>query len=135
MLLPMFAMVCLTFFVGLVAVRYRILSVKSGSSKVKAFKLMDGDFPESVIASTRCFNNQFEVPVLFYVACLTLIFFEQSESTVASILAWLFVGLRAIHAYIHITYNHILHRIIAFWSSFLVVMALWLYLLTVVYSI
>ncbi|GEA11117.1 hypothetical protein KUL49_14920 [Alteromonas sp. KUL49] len=96
---------------------------------------MDGDFPENVIASTRCFNNQFEVPVLFYVACLALMLFEQSDSSIASVLAWLFVGLRTIHAYIHITYNHILHRIIAFWSSFLVVMAMWLYLLTVVYSI
>ncbi|WOD07997.1 MAPEG family protein [Marinomonas sp. GJ51-6] len=135
MLYPMFAMVFLTFFIGLVAVRSRILSVKSGTAKVKAFKLMDGDFPETVIASTRCFNNQFEVPVLFYAACLAFIFFGQSDNSFALGLAWLFVGLRIIHAFIHITYNHILHRIVAFWSSFLVVMALWLHLLAVAHSI
>lgn len=125
----MFAMVLLTFIVGLAAVRNRVLSVKSGAAKVKAFRLMDGDFPEAVVVSTRCFNNQFEVPVLFYVACLGFIYFGYSDSSLAIGLAWLFVGLRAIHAFIHITYNHILHRIIAFWSSFLVVMALWILLL------
>lgn len=129
MIYPMFSMVLLTFIVGLIAVFTRIKSVTSKSIHIRAYKLMDADnYPESVIKTTRNFNNQFEVPLLFYVACLSFLVLNVS-SILALTLAWAFVVLRVMHSFIHISYNGLLHRVIAFWLSFFVVFALWLVLI------
>lgn len=129
MLYPMFLMVLLTFIVGCIAVKVRFSSVKNGSVHVKSFRLMDGkNVPDIVIKTTRNFNNQFEIPTLFYVICVLYISLG-IESFIAVIFAWLFVSLRFIHSYIHITYNNILHRMLTFWAAFICVMVLWVILL------
>ena len=129
MLYPMFAMVVLTLIVGLIAVRVRFASVRSGDVHPKYFKLMQGfDVSESVIKTTRSFNNMFEVPTLFYVVC-TLYVSLGLNGWLGIILAWLFVFSRCVHAYIHLTYNHIIHRMYAFWVGILCVLALWIVLL------
>lgn len=126
---PMFAMVVLTVVVGVIALIARIQSVKAGSVKVRSFKLMDADdFPKAVVQTTRNFNNQFEIPVLLYVACVSYLALEL-QSPFAVFLAWTFVALRAAHTYIHITYNHLLHRMIVFWLAIFVVLALWINLI------
>lgn len=126
MVYPMFAMVLLTFIVAILAVKARFASVKNKTVSVKYYQLMEGgNIPESVTKTTRHFNNLFEIPVLFYVVC-TLYITLGLESTVALVFAWLFVSFRIAHAYIHITYNHILHRMLTFWAGFICVMALWI---------
>lgn len=119
-------MVLLTFIVGLVAARARFAGVRSGEVKYKYFKLMQGqEVPERVTVTTRCFNNMFEVPVLFYVAC-TLCISLGVEGLPGLVLAWLFVALRYLQALIHLTSNHFLHRMVVFWTAFLCVVLLWL---------
>ncbi len=118
-------MVVLTFIIGFIAIQVRFFSVKKGDVSARYYKLMQGeDVPEIVTKTTRCFNNQFEVPVLFYVAC-TLYISLGIESLVGVIFAWLFVILRSIHAYIHLTYNHILHRMRVFLLACISVVVLW----------
>lgn len=129
MILAMFGMVLLTFFVGFYTFYVRVNSVKTGQLKPKYFLLMqDVKPPENVVKTSRNFSNQFEMPVLFYVVS-TLILVTQTTSELTLILAWLFVAFRAIHALIHLTYNHLLHRIIAFWLANIVVLIMWLNLL------
>ena len=126
MLYPMAAMVLLTFIVGAVTFFVRLSSVRSGHVGVKYFKLMQGqDVPEMVTKTTRCFNNLFELPVMFYAAC-TLYLSLSVDSVVGMVFAWLFVGLRYLQAYVHLTYNHLLHRMSAFWLAFFCVIALWI---------
>jgi len=87
--------------------------------------LMQGeDVPEMITKTTRCFNNLFEIPILFYAVSILYISFG-FESIVGVVFAWLFVFLRCIHAYIYLTYNHLIHRMAAFWLSFICVMVLW----------
>ena len=129
MIYPMAMMVLLTFIVGCLAVKSRFASVKSGVVKARYFKLMEGqEVPEIVTKTTRCFNNMFEIPVLFYVVC-TLYISLGVESLVGVVCAWLFVVLRYGHAYIHLTYNHVIHRMSVFWCAFLCVMVLWVNLI------
>lgn len=125
MIYPMYAMVLLTLFIGLCAVYFRVKSVTTNAIKPRAYRLMDGDFPEPVVVSTRCFNNQFELPVLFYAGALAFIITGQTDNTPALTLAWTFVVLRVLHALIHMTYNHLLHRMIVYWSGFAVLIAFW----------
>jgi hypothetical protein len=129
MLYPMALMVLLTFIVGLVTLKTRFASVRSGDVKVGYFKFMQGqEVPDRVTVTTRSFNNMFEVPVLFYVAC-TLYLSLGVESPPGLVFAWLFVALRYVHAFIHLTYNHLLHRMLSFWVSFICVLLLWTILL------
>jgi hypothetical protein len=70
------------------------------------------------------YHNQFESPLLFYVVILlTLMLLIQDYILVA--MAWTYVGLRYIHAFIHITYNQVMHRFAVFVFSSLVLFALW----------
>lgn len=129
MLYPMAAMVLLTLIIGLMAVTVRIASVRSGAVKARYYKLMQGqEVPEAVIKTGRNFNNQFEVPTLFYLAC-TLHLIVGAVTPLALGLAWAFVVLRVIHSWIHIGYNHVLHRLAAFFAGFACVLALWVNLL------
>nr|WP_280522790.1 MULTISPECIES: MAPEG family protein [Pseudoalteromonas] len=125
----MFSMVLLTFIVACIAVKARFASVKNKTVRAKFYSLMNGqEVPDIITKTTRNFNNQFEVPVLFYVVCSLYIFWG-INSDFALITSWLFVALRIVHSYIHLTYNHVLHRMLTFWFSLLCVMALWINLL------
>ncbi len=129
MFYPMFLMVLLTFIVGLVTMKNRIASVKSGAVNAQYFKLMEGqEVPEIITKTTRSFNNQFEVPLLFYAGCILYISLGV-ESSIGLIFAWVFVLMRYIHAYIHLTYNHLIHRMLSFWLAFVSALGLWLNLL------
>lgn len=125
----MAVMVLLTTLIGFVTVKVRFASVRNGDVRAKYYKLMQGDnVPEIVIKTSNSFKNQFEIPVLFYTVS-TLYISLSINSSLALAFAWLFVFFRCIHAYIHITYNHVLHRLIAFWLAFICVIVLWLNLL------
>lgn len=125
MIYAMFIVSILTIIVGLIAVKTRIACVKSGQISVSYFALMQGqDVPDNVTKTTRCFNNMFEIPVLFYIVC-TLYIALGIESYAATVIAWLFVIFRCAQAYIHITYNHVRHRMLTFGASVLCVFSLW----------
>jgi hypothetical protein len=124
----MFLMVLLTFVVGFITVKVRFASVKSGEVSAKYFKLMDGgNVPEIVTKTSRNFNNQFEVPVLFYVVCCLYISLG-IESDVAVVFSWLFVVSRMVHSYIHLKYNYIIHSMLSFLAGLMFVLGLWLIL-------
>lgn len=125
MFYPMVSIVLLTSVVGLVAAWARFVGVRSGEVKYGYFKLMQGqEVPDRVTVTTRCFNNMFEVPVLFYVACALYISLGV-EGLPGIVFAWLFVALRYAQAFVHLTTNHFLHRMLAFWTSFICVLLLW----------
>ena len=129
MLYPLFAMVLLTLLVGIIALRVRIASVKSGQLKPDYFRDMlikEGmHVPDRVVITTRAYNNLFEIPVLFYTIGVASI--AMNQVTVYSlVLAWGFVISRCVHTWIHLTYNNVLHRVNAFWVGIILVLALWI---------
>ncbi len=133
MLLPVFAMVVLTLIVGAIAFQARVQSVKQGTLTMAYFKSMSGEsVPNRVLITTRNLNNQFEIPMLFYVVCLAYLALG-IESASGAVIAWLFVFFRAAHAYVHLTYNRVTHRMLAFWLALMCVVALWLVLIVAVY--
>ena len=128
MIYPMFTLIALTILVGFITVKARLKAVKTQELNSQYFALMQGQKPpESIIKTTRCFNNLFELPTLFYAACLLSII-ARHDSYVILVLAWLFVIARLLQAYIHLTYNNVKHRMYAFGASVISVTALWVYL-------
>ncbi len=76
------------------------------------------------VAAADNFRNLFEVPVLFFAVCCALAITD-TVTMPQLVLAWLFVGLRAGHSFIHVTYNRVMHRFAAYLASMICVLLMW----------
>jgi hypothetical protein len=74
------------------------------------------------------FRNLFEVPVLFYLLCVALVLNGGSTRGFVTA-AWGYVALRALHSLIHVTYNRVTHRFLAYVASTLLLFGMWIALL------
>ena len=121
---PMLAMVALTLvaFVAMAAVRGKAAKeMDPGFYKAH----LGGEEPEYAKTKVRHFNLMFELPVLFYVACITaFVLGAVGDWTVW--FAWAFVLLRVIQSIIHLTYNNPAHRGMTFVLSVVAMIALWI---------
>lgn len=123
--LPALAMVVLT-----IAVWLRMYATRIGEMKRERIH------PQAVATSAQMaarlsdtraadnFRNLFELPVLFYLALVVAATTAQTGVAVLS-LAWSFVALRALHSWIHCTYNRVMHRFKAYLAGGLALWALW----------
>ena len=127
MVLALLAQVLLTFIVCLRLAIKRVGTMRAERihpQRVADRQSMVREVPQAVDVADN-FMNQFEAPVLFYLAvllCLTL----GIRGEAISQLAIGYVALRYIHAGIHLTYNKVVHRFYAFAASMIVLFALWL---------
>lgn len=122
---PMLAQVLLVYVVYLVLAARRYGAVRTGTAKPQQFKLR-GSEPEPSATASNNVANQFELPVLFYAACLSFAV-TQTVSLTPVVLAWLFVASRYVHAYIHVTSNRISLRSRAFQLGWALLLLLWLW--------
>jgi hypothetical protein len=76
-------------------------------------------------AAADNFRNLFEVPVLFYVLCVALAVTGGSTPGFVAV-AWGYVGLRALHSLIHVTYNRVVHRFLVYVASTIVLFGMWI---------
>jgi len=124
-LYPLFGMVVLTICIVSLVFFARVKQVRAGNLKIEFFELYDGTgAPPDVTKTTRHLSNLFEMPILFYVACLTA-FVLGLDSALLIYLGWGYVIVRGIHAFIHLTYNKVVHRITAFMLSNVMVITMW----------
>ena len=122
-LLPVFVQVFLTWIVGFTLAARRTAAFKSGT-KYRDIALREPNWPQPALQAQYSFANQFELPVLFFAACLTVhALGATSAATVA--LAWVFVASRYVHAAIHITTNRIRHRQPAFVVGYVALAVIW----------
>jgi hypothetical protein len=124
---PMFAMFMLSNVVLLCNVVIRVRAVRNKQVRAKYFKTFDpslGTPPEWLVQGKNHIDNIFQVPVLFYAGCLLGICLSVLTPLTIG-LAWGYVALRMCHSYIHMTYNHVLHRMLIFVVSNIVLTVLW----------
>ena len=76
------------------------------------------------VAAADNFRNLFEAPVLFFAVCCALAITD-TVTPLQVTLAWIFVGLRAVHSFIHVTYNRVMHRFAAFGASTICLFLMW----------
>lgn len=123
--LPMGALALLTFLVlGFVPAR-RFAAVRAGHVTGEDFRFGESaKVPGDVSIANRNYMNLLELPMLFYVAGLMYYVAGRVDGTVLAV-AWAYVGLRALHSAIHLTYNNVIHRLSVFALSNVVLMAFW----------
>ena len=129
---PMLALVFLTFGVAVMLYRARVRSVREGHTPVSYFRLFQGSpEPEFLAKTSRNFANLFEVPTLFYAACLAAKV-TGTTGTVPLLLAWGFVAARLAHTWVHLGRNRLRNRVPIYLTGWIFLLALWIYVCTAV---
>ena len=126
LILPMAAHVALT------ALLYALLTVARAPKVWGVGQRQDGSNPWAAIEPRISANlsNQFEWPLFFYTTCLLLIH-TQVDSSLAVLLAWVFIGGRVVHSYVQICTTNIRARGLVFTINFLATLGLWAVVLQV----
>ncbi|TGM12012.1 hypothetical protein EHQ81_01665 [Leptospira selangorensis] len=124
-LLPIGALALLTFFVLLQIPIRRLYAGIIGKVIADDFKFGESkNVPQWVSIANRNYMNLLEIPLLFYLICL-IQYLTGSSDPLNFQLAWIYVGLRAIHSLVHLTYNNVIHRLIIFATSNLILFGIW----------
>ncbi len=126
-LLPLLVQVLLAFVMLGLTGYARVSSVVRGETRAKDIALGQPNWPEPITKLGNSYNNQFQLPVLFYVAVILAHVLRQADLAFV-ILSWLFVATRLGHAYIHATSNHVGRRFNAFAAGFAVLVVIWVIL-------
>lgn len=131
---PMIVQAALVYAIYAVMSRRRFESVRSGKARASDFRVPSVE-PETSATAARSLSNQFELPVLFFVVCLSLQI-TAGVSHVALIVAWIFVLSRIAHAAVHVTSNKLRYRrplfVVGYIANFVLWVALALHLLGIV---
>ena len=126
LLYPLLLMVGLTFLIMPLMLIVRVRSVTQGQVSARYFVNFQTqqEVPARVIQYSRHYTNLFEAPVLFYAVCI-LALAKGIDGPMLTYAGYSYVGLRVLHSFVHLTYNSLLHRMIPFLMSNLVLFYLW----------
>jgi hypothetical protein len=124
-LLPVFVEVALTFALLFWSGVLRIRAVQSKAIHIRDIALRQPNWPQDATQVTNAYENQLELPVLFYVLIILAIFTGKA-SLLFVILAWLFAASRIGHAIIHVTHNNVPRRFWWYAAGAVVLLVMWL---------
>lgn len=124
-LAPLFVMVALTFVLMVWMAAVRIAAVRRRDVRIKEIALGQPAWPPRVQQISNCFHNQYQLPVLFYVLTILVLFLRKADLLFV-VMAWIFVLLRIVHVAIFVTTNHVGHRFQAFAAGAVVLLLMWL---------
>ena len=126
MLYPLFALAAWTLIVLALIPLVRVRAVRQREIRPDDFRYGESaKVPGHVSLPNRNYMNLLELPMLFYVVCL-LLYVTGGASSLTIALAWGYVVLRVVHSAIHLSYNHVMHRLAAFSLSNVALVVLWL---------
>jgi hypothetical protein len=128
-LLPLFVQIGLTCFLILWMAKERTALFKRREIKWQDIALRQTSWPGRVQQIGNCFENQFEIPVLFYVLVVLAIAAKKADLLFV-VTEWLFVATRLAHAYVFTTSNYVPLR-----GQFFIVGTIILFLMWVIFAI
>jgi hypothetical protein len=123
---PMLAMFALTAVVWVLMVFFRFGAVLYGAASIKYFRDYKTEPPaEWIERAARTFNNQMQVPMLFYTIALLMMIIPWADRVQVS-LAWMFVVMRVIHTAIYIGFNYVPFRFATYAVSCITLGVMWI---------
>ena len=125
-LLPVFVLIGLTFALLLWMAGARRGALVGGQTKIRDIVLGQPNWPIRATQIGNCFKNQFELPVLFYILIAIALPLRHTDLIIV-MLSWVFVITRFVHAGIFVSSNDLGQRSMAWLSSALVLLAMWVY--------
>lgn len=126
LLWPMMAMAALTFVIWFVLVVKRLGHMKANPPGAQDFASGDNArrYFEPVELPGNNLANLFEMPVLFFVACILLLLTELAND-IQVLLAWAYVAARAVHSWFHLR-AQVKPRFFSYLVSMAVLLAMWI---------
>ncbi len=122
-LAPLFVQVLLTLGVMYALAIRRFGAVRAGEVRGPV-SLREPNWPPGALQAGYNYQNQFELPVLFFV--LTILAIQTKHADLLFVLlAWVFVTLRVLHAVVHLTSNTIKVRGGLFIAGAIVLTIMW----------
>lgn len=113
------------FFVAIYLFRTRVRALKNKEVSMKYFRAYtEAGPPEYSRIAERHYENQFEVPTMFFPVGVMHFALGQANNLTLGLM-WLFVASRLVHTYVHLGSNNVRVRMIFFMISWLVIVALW----------
>lgn len=129
LLIPVFVQILLTSVVMILMGRRRIRAAKNKEISITAFQTMDlQGANEQVIATSRNFDNQFQMPMLYLFSVVFTLQLGLADLTFL-LLGAAFVALRIWHSWIHIGRNILRQRFRVFLLGCVVLWVIWIRLL------
>ncbi|SRR6266567_7737186 len=125
LLLPVFVQVALTFALLFWMAATRTGSIKRGETKMRDIALRQPAWPAKPTQVGNCYQSQLELPLLFYVLAI-FAWITRQVDLIFIVMAWIFVVSRLVHAYIHISSNHVPTRFNAFAVGAIVLLLMWI---------
>jgi hypothetical protein len=101
-------------------------AVREGQVKLGDVAVDNSRWPDGVRKINNNYNNQFELPVLFF-AILPLLIMLVKVDWLQVALAWVFIASRILHSLIHMGANVIMQRGLAFVLGFFAIGLMWLW--------
>jgi hypothetical protein len=123
-LAPLFVQVALTFVLLFAMAFSRMGALKRRETTLADTALGQANWPTRCQQVSNCYNNQFQLPMLFYVLTALVIITRHADYLFV-IVAWLFVLTRIVHAYIHTGTNYVRHRFNAFAAGVFILLIMW----------
>jgi len=124
-LLPLFVHVLLVFGVMFLMAYRRYSAIGRGAVRLDDIALREPNWPRPALQAAYAFQNQFEIPVLFWILTI-LAWMTKQADLLFVVMAWIFVALRIVHAVIHVTSNVVQWRGPVFGVGALVLVVMWL---------
>lgn len=124
-LVPVFVQVALTFFLLFWMGSVRLRALRSREVSVAEVALRQPAWPERPTQISNAYDNQFQLPVLFY-ALVPMALITRKADLLFVVLSWMFVVTRLVHAAIHTTSNHMQRRFLAFVAGAIILVIMWI---------
>ena len=105
----------------------RVPMVTRGEVNVRDIALDRSKWPERERKISNALDNQFQLPVLFYIAAMAAVY--MGADVVDVVLAWGFVTARIVHLAVHITDNHVIRRFWAYTVGLTILSIFWIVLI------
>lgn len=110
---------------GFLMFRQRYGAIKTGKVDPKYFKSYQMEAPRELETMKNHFSNQFEIPTLFFITCLSAMMIN-AVSMVLVVLGYLFIFSRLVHSYIHLGTNKVPQRAMSFFAGILILVGMWI---------
>jgi hypothetical protein len=123
-LFPLFVEVVLTFVLGFWLAILRVEAIRSGRVHPRDVALREPNWPTRVLQVGNAYHNELELPLLFYVLTILSIITRHADLLFV-LLAWVFVVLRLVRAYVHVTDNRLSRRGMVFLAGVIVLAVMW----------
>lgn len=124
-LAPLFVLVLMTFVIGFLLAGLRGPALQRGDVRPEQVSLRQPNWPGRALQVGYSFENQFELPMLFYVLTILAIISKHADFLFV-VMAWIFVLTRLTHAFVHCTSNNLRARGLFFGIGALVLAIMWL---------